>query len=137
MAVLIAFVAIGAAALVWQANEPALSATLVAPSDDGGGALFKARLEPRRHRLMLTPVAGFDAIAAKSPRQVWMMRAYGPPVALGAIDPRRTSSLPIPAELLPADNPPTHLFVSLEKPGPAKIDYPHGPTAAEGALAAR
>ena len=134
MVLMIAALAVGTAAFVWQANEPALATTMTAPADDGGGALFRARLEPRRHRVLLTPVGGFGAVGDRRARAVWMMRTYGPPVPLGVVDPRRATVLVFDRSFLPDGNPPTHLFVTLEAPGAAAADYPKGPTAAEGVL---
>jgi anti-sigma-K factor RskA len=119
---------------VWMANEPAYATVLAAPAEAAGSRLFKARLEPRRHRVIVTPVLGAEQKPQRRARELWLMRSYGEPTPLGLIDPKRTTTLPLDPTLVSDDNPPTHLFVTLEAPGGSKAGYPTGPLAAEGYL---
>ena len=136
MAMVILILAGASGLRVWMADEPAVAATLVAPPTAGGATLFRTRLEPRRHRAIVMPVGQVARRDRAHARQLWLMRAHGPPTALGLVDTNRTSTLPLDPALLDAGNPATHLFLSLEAPGGSQAGYPKGPTVAEAALPA-
>ena len=134
IALLVLILAAGTGFAVWRADEPIVSATLSAPAAQGGRALFRTRLEPRRRHVIVTPLTEVGAKDRRHARQLWMMRSYGPPVSLGLIDPGRTTVVPVDPALMAKENPPTHLFVTRERPGGSKRDFPQGPTVAEAAL---
>lgn len=134
VAVVVAALAAAAALWSWQANEPVLTATLSAPPDAGGAPLFKARLEPRRHRVMLTPLAPPTAERRARSRQLWLTPPGELPHSAGLIDPSRTSPLPLDAALLKAARAKGRIGVSLEPVGGSRTGLPTGPMIAEGPL---
>lgn len=137
IAVVVGLLAGAAGLWSWQADEPALIATLSAPPEVGGGPLFKARLEPRRHRVMLTPLSPPPQERRKRSRELWLTPPGGLPHSAGLIDPSRTSPLPLSKALLSAAKAKGRIGVSLEPVGGSPTGLPTGPMIAEGPFSGR
>lgn len=115
-------------------NEPAFTAALSAPSIDGGALMFKARVEPRRRRVMLTSVSPEGRRGRAHARQLWLTPRGGFPHSAGLIDPYRTSPLPLSPTLLKAVGANAKLGVTVEPEGGSPTGLPTGPMIAEGPL---
>lgn len=120
----------------WVVNEPALTAVLTAPAEQGGAPMYKARLEPRRHRVILTALSGAPGASERDKsRELWLIPADGKPRPAGLIDPSRSTPLPLDAMLLAHAQPKTVLAVSVEPAGGSPSGLPTGPVIAAGPLA--
>ena len=119
----------------WIVNEPTLSATLRAPAEQGGAPLYRARLEPRRHRVILTALAAPPGAGERDKsRELWLIPADGKPRPAGLIDPSRSRPLPLDEALLAHAVPNTVLAVSVEPAGGSPSGLPTGPVIAAGPL---
>jgi anti-sigma-K factor RskA len=135
-------VAAGVAALAvlvgvrsWQVNEPVLTAVLAAPAEQGGAPVFKARLEPRRKRVVITAVASASPKDRDKARELWIIPEGGKPLPAGLIDLAHPSPLPLDATLLAQAKAKAVLAVTLEPAGGAPLGAPTGPVIAAGPLA--
>ena len=119
----------------WMVNEPALTAVLSAPAEQGGAPLYKARLEPRRHRVILTALAAPPGPSERDKsRELWLIPADGKPRPAGLIDPAHARPLPLDAALLAQAQPKTVLAISVEPAGGSPSGLPTGPVIAAGPL---
>ena len=134
MAVAVAVLALAAGLWSWRAHEPTFVATLSAPAAAGGAPMFKARLEPRRHRLLLMPLSAEAGRDGGRVRQLWLMPNGGFPHSGGLIGSGRSLPLPVSAALLKAAGPTARLGVTEEPEGGSPTGLPTGPIIAEGPL---
>ncbi len=119
----------------WMVNEPALTAVLSAPAEQGGAPLYKARLEPRRHRVILTALSAPPGASERDKsRELWLIPADGKPRPAGIIDPLHSTPLPLDALLLVHAQPKTVLAISVEPAGGSPSGLPTGPVIAAGPL---
>ncbi len=110
-----------------------LNASLVSPSG-GPIPLFVAAYDPVRKALIVTSLVQPGAASAHV-HELWVIPADGKPRPLGFIEPGKTKSMPMPANLLPSLAEGAAIAVSVEPLGGSpKVDAPSGPIAAVGKL---
>jgi len=113
------------------APMPILNASL--SGEAGLQPLFVAAYDPVRKALIITSLVrpGSDPLHVN---ELWLIPSDGKPRSLGLVEPGKSKSIPMPANLLPMLAVGSALAVSVEPPGGSPGEGPTGPIAAVGKL---
>lgn len=129
--------AFAAAAMVYIAVQrppriPASAPYVAAIVRDDGSAAYSATLDMQRGMLVVMPMGGATADAARVP-ELWLIPADGKPRSLGVIRRDGAMMLPMPAALrdMAAG---AMLAVTMEPPGGSPTGLPTGPVMAKGRI---
>ena len=103
-------------------------------SAEGSAARLVATYDPDRHSLVVTPMAGIQAVPGHG-HELWLIPADGKPRSMGIVVPGAPSRMPVAEPMLAELKADVTLALSVEPAGGSPSGSPTGPVIAAGKLA--